>query len=752
MSSLSPEPERGGEIDLGALGRALWRKRWRVVVPTVVVALLAIFIVARMTPEYRSEARVLIENSENVYTSPGIANPGVTRTDRAVDDQEMASQVQLVLSRDLAVKVIGKLKLGTLTEFDPLAHGMSLPTRILVLFGLRRDPRRMSAEERVLAHYYDNLDVFQVGHSNVISIDFESKDSELAARVANGIAEGFLALQQSAKQSSTRSASTWLGGEIDHLRARVADAEKKAADFRSKSDLFIGSNNAPLSQQQLGELNSELARARGDEAVAAAKATQIRAAVASGSLAESLDIANSELMRALVQQRALMGAAIARARLTYGPQHPELREMNAQLAGLDRQIRDEALKLAAAYEAEGKVAAGRVASLRKEIADQQVVAATAGQQDIELQALQRDAAAERNLLDQYLARYRDAVARESLAALPPDARVISQAVATSTPYFPKPVPIVVIATLAALMIAAGVVTAGELMRRAAPAAEEGEAVAEAPIATPLPVRERAASAVTVAASPAAETPAEPVKAPAADEIVAVPPVADTVAAFGRLHEPAAGRRSTPVDIEAADAAVVGQLAAKLAAAPKGEDAMDILLVGASGGADAGDVGLSLARALAEAGRKVVVVDAGGQSAVLAAAAPKDDHAGLGELLGGGASFGQTIHRDAGSAAHLVPHGSGEVLKATAWPRLETVLDALGLTYDFVLVVGPAVEGDAALARLAKRCRAAILVGVGSATAPATQAAYRRLVGEGLDDIVVLLTRPSGGDAAAPASA
>jgi uncharacterized protein involved in exopolysaccharide biosynthesis/Mrp family chromosome partitioning ATPase len=747
MSSLSAEPERSGEIDLGALGRALWRKRWRIVVPVVVVAVLAIFIVARMTPEYRSEARVLIVNSENVYTSPGIANPGVTRTEQPLGDQEIASQVQLVLSRDLATRVIAKLGLGKLTEFDPLAHGMSLPTRALVLFGLRRDPRRMSAEERVLAHYYANRDVFQVGHSNVISINFESKNSELAARVANGIAEGFLALQQSAKQSTTRSASTWLAGEIDHLRTRVADAARKVADFRSKSDLFIGSNNAPISTQQLGELNSELARARGDEASANAKAAQIRAAVASGNLAASLDIANSELMRALVQQHALMSAAIARARLTYGPQHPELREMNAQLAGLDRQIRDEAVKLAQAYEAEGKVAAGRVASLQNEIADQQKVAANAGQQDIELQALERDATAERNLLDQYLARYRDAIARENLAALPPDARIISQAVATSTPYFPKPVPIVVIATLAALMIAAGVVTAGELMRRPPPAEPDGTEDTQ-----PVPLAAR----VRTAAPPAPEGEsmrAEPEKpVPPPQPMVPVPPVSDGLAVFGRLHDPAPGRRATAVDIEAADAAVVGQLADKLAASGRGEEAMDILLVGASGGADAGEVGLSLARALAGAGRKVVVVDAAGQSAALAAAAPKDTQAGLGELLGGSASFGQTIHRDVASPAHLVPHGSGEALKAASWPRLETVFDALGLTYDFVLVAGPTVDGEAALARLAKRCRAAILVAAGVATSPATQAAYQRLLAEGLDDIVVLLTQAAAPDLARPATA
>jgi hypothetical protein len=81
-----------------------------------------------------------------------------------------------------------------------------------------------------------------------------------------------------------------------------------------------------------------------------------------------------------------------------------------------------------------------------------------------------------------------------------------------------------------------------------------------------------------------------------------------------------------------------------------------------------------------------------------------------------------------------------------------VFDALGLTYDFVLVAGPTVDGEAALARLAKRCRAAILVAAGVATSPATQAAYQRLLAEGLDDIVVLLTQAAAPDLARPATA
>ncbi len=63
-------------------------------------------------------------------------------------------------------------------------------------------------------------------------------------------------------RDQARSAGQWLSGEIDDLRKKVVEAEARAEEFRSKSSLFIGTNNTSLSNQQLGEINSQLNNAR----------------------------------------------------------------------------------------------------------------------------------------------------------------------------------------------------------------------------------------------------------------------------------------------------------------------------------------------------------------------------------------------------------------------------------------------------------------------------------------------------------
>src|SRR5882757_4922449 len=185
-----------GEIDLGALGRALWRKKVLIIGLTLLAAAIAFAAVNMITPRYKSEARVLIETRENIFFRPDAEKASERGT--TVDQEAVTSQVQLILSRDLAREVIKKLKLGERPEFDPVLAGPSVLRTLLSLTGFIRDPMEMTPEERVFKTYYDRLSAFQVEKSRVIAIEFEAQDPELAAQVANAVAEGYLVLQQTA--------------------------------------------------------------------------------------------------------------------------------------------------------------------------------------------------------------------------------------------------------------------------------------------------------------------------------------------------------------------------------------------------------------------------------------------------------------------------------------------------------------------------------------------------------------------------
>ena len=316
MASQSSRPSLRGphvdaDFDLPALGAALWRQRYQILRPAILVALLTFVVVILIPPKYQSESRVLVVGRDNVFLRPDADKDII---DRGIVDQEaVTSQAQIVLSREVANEVIAKLKLADVPEFDPALGGVSLIKSILGFLGIIKNPLSMTPEERVLAAYYERLTVFPVEKSRVIVIDFLSENPELAARVANAVADAYLQHQQLAKQDQARSAGQYLSGELDSMRKKVADAEAKVEAFRAKSNLLVGPNGTTLSAQQLGDLNGQLATARAQKADAEAKARLIREMLKSGAEIDSSDILNSELIRRLSEQRVTLARAARRA-------------------------------------------------------------------------------------------------------------------------------------------------------------------------------------------------------------------------------------------------------------------------------------------------------------------------------------------------------------------------------------------------------------------------------------------------------
>jgi polysaccharide biosynthesis transport protein len=710
---------RDGELDLRAVGRALARKKWWVFGPAIAVAALTFVGVNLITPKYKSEARIIIEGRENVFLRPEAEK--AAERDRAVDQEAITSQVQLALSRDLARQVIRQLKLGELPEFDSTLRGVSLIRYSLGFLGLAKDPLSMTPEERVLESYYERLTVFPVDKSRVISAEFQSADPELAARIANAVADNYLALQQNARQEQTRAAGRWLSGEIDVLRKRVADAEAKVEEFRSKTNLFIGTNNTTLSNQTLGESNRDLAAARSQKAELESKARFIRDVLKRGGSLESADVINSELIRRLNEQRVTLRAQLAEQSSTLLDNHPRIKELKAQINDLDRQIRDEAGRLVRSLENDARIAGARVESLQNGLDQLKQLAASTNGQDVELRAFEREAKAQRDLLESYLAKYREATARDSLGAAPGDARIISRAVVSNTPYFPKKMPIVLIATLATLFISAGFITTGELL--AGNVYRAGSATAEPvaePVAAVMPIAPEAPAAPTAKrrwlpafgrGKPAPETPSAP--------------------------EPAASPVPQPDNLTIADMAQALREA--------GESGKRIAVMGAAAGIGTTMTAVALARNLAQNAR-VILIDLSLDRPKLAAITTDPRAPGIADLVRGTASFGQIITRDRASRVQVVAAGrpGADAAAILGSDRLTIAIDALARTYDHV-IIDASVAPHALADRVAQLAPCAVLVTSGLA-AEKSDAIRDHLAKAGFTDIAVFAGTPPALDA------
>ena len=671
-----------GEPDMRGLGRLLWQRRARILGVTLICAAGAFVIANLITPQFRSEARLLLDARENVFLRADADKNG----DRsAMDAEAVTSQTQIVLSRDLAREVIAKEKLGQKNEFDP--SGSILRT-ILGLFGMARDPSSMTKEERVLEAYYERLNVYAIEKSRVIAVDFTSADPQLAANVANTVAETYLKMQQVAKQDQTHAAGVWLAGEIDKMRVKVADAEAKVEAYRAQSNLYVGSNNTSLSSQQLTEINSQISAARGQQADLEARAMQLRALIKSGQPIDSSDIANSESMRRLSEQRMILRAQLAEQSTTLLDQHPRIKELKAQIAELDQLMRSEGERLARQLENDAKVSGDRIKTLTASLNQAKKSASRSNEQDLELRALEREAKTQRDLLESYLAKYREATARESINAAPPEARIISRASPAIKAAYPKKLPMLLIAAFAGFALAAGFTVTGALLAAPSPAyVRHGHAAPTAPVMPQM-------------TSP---TLVPPVRAESAAATVPLSGIEDIARSLVQ----------------------------------SGDSGRSVAVVGAEHNVGTTFAAITLARTLAESA-KVVLVDLAFTAPNLSLISTDPNASGIAELIRGTTSFGDIITRDQYSRVHLVVTGkiNNEAATLSGSPMLATVVEALARSYEHVVLdIGAA--SDIALTRFAPLATRAVLVTADPAS-PATRTARECLTTAGFSEVGVLV--------------
>ncbi|TIP29692.1 MAG: chain-length determining protein [Mesorhizobium sp.] len=670
------------DVDLRQLFASLARNWLRILAVALVVTGLAFALTWLATPHYRAETRLLIETRESVYTRPD----GTNDNDKPILDEEgVTSQVEVISSTDILKQVAQKLDLSRLPEFDETADMPAL-SRLLVVAGLKSDPNEIPPEERVLTKMREKLNVYRVEKSRVIVIEFSSEDSKLAAEIPNAIAEAYISVQGNANIESNSAATDWLAPEIADLSKRVKDAEAKVASYRAQSDLLIGGNNSVLATQQLSELSSELSRVRANRASAAATADSVRRALQNGGSLDAVpEVLSSELIQRLRERQVELKTNIADLSTSLLDNHPRIRALRSQLADLDRQIRNEAEKIMTGLMTQAQTAQARENQLVADVNTLKAASARAGDQQVELDALQREATAQRQLLESYLTRFREASSRKDSNYLPVDARVFSRAVAPSEPYFPKILPIAGAAFVGSLLLMAIVTLLQELFSgramRPAPGArfERIEQVAmpvahepsdheppdhqpadrEPPNEEPADIEDPRDRTAQAQAEPQAAA-AAPVTAPA------------TGPATGDDVEPA--RRSLgEVEIDKAVEKLITSGAARaIFVSPEGDEAAASAVL--------------VAREVSDAGLRVLLLDLTASGAASRPTLDSRLFPGITDLLASEAQFSDVIHADLYSDCHVIPVGNADPVRAMrAADRLPIIMQSLTTAYDLVVV-------------------------------------------------------------------
>jgi len=460
MSAQSPGQD-DVRLDVSALTWAVWARKWRILFFTLLI-LAATFAILQFVPKmYESSASILVEQRENSFVRPA----GDTAQPQAVDNSTlMSSQVELIKSRDTLLKVVESADLATNPEFAGSQGGLSPSLLLGRLLG--RDPQQPNGDldEIALQNLYERLTVFRERDSRFITIQVRSLDPMLAARLANAIATAHVQRRTELSIEDTASASGWLETEIEKLRVRVSEAEAAVAAYRIQNDLFTGNNNTSLLDQQLSNISDQISAAQERRNTAQSRATLISGLLDQGQPVEGVpDVRASVVVQQLAEEKARLQGERAQRLATLLSNHPTVRAIDAQIVEVDRQIAQEGRRVAQALRSEAEIEAGIETSLREELTRTKISASTATNAGVTLAELEREAAAQRGLLETYLSRYRDAASRTDPNSALPDVRVVSLAAPAVSPASPRTTQILLAVLLIALTLQIGLILVRELM-------------------------------------------------------------------------------------------------------------------------------------------------------------------------------------------------------------------------------------------------------------------------------------------------
>lgn len=428
----------------------LARRQYQVLLagPAIAIAIGLVYLL--VTPaQYTATTTLLIDaNALRV-----LQNQSQPIGDIPLDTLQVGSQVEILASRKIALAVVKELNLADDPRFFEKGSGIkSLFSRTSFDASSKADREQWALDE-ILAR----RGISRGERTYALNISYTSRNPELAAEIANAIAEAYIDDQLGAKYETISRASAWLQDRINELKSKVASADRQVLEFKEKNKIVdLGGTNAAaapgassrlIGEQQLFELNSQLATARGATSEAKARLDRIEQ-VRKMDVGEAAvaDILKNDVITRLRNQYLDLSAREANLSGRYGSDHAAAINVRDQMEELRRNIGGELRRIAASYQSDYEIAKTREENLERALASLVSEGQVTNRDRIGLAELESSAKIYHALYNNFLQRYMEAIQQQSFPIT--DARVISDAVTPAQKS--KPIASLVLAIAATL--------------------------------------------------------------------------------------------------------------------------------------------------------------------------------------------------------------------------------------------------------------------------------------------------------------
>jgi succinoglycan biosynthesis transport protein ExoP len=416
---------------------------------TIAVTGVVVFLLLR--PMYKAETALLIErNAPQVLdVQQQLFSPDL------LDAQHdfYKTQEDLLGSEILAARVITKLGLADNSMFLESYLGgfpglVADYTRLLYyrLFPVVKSPDSENAlhvDVGLIKRYQSRLSIVPALNAQIISVAFLSPDPVLSARIANAHAQAYIDEGLKLKTQPSEEAEEFLREKLAEVEQKLKESEINLNNYRRQSGLVYLNDDDQAKPgsgegghrttviERLDELSKLLAAAEADRIAQEAEARLVH-----GQQFESLPaVVSSPLVQNLKEQLAVLQGSEASLASTYTPDHPKLMKAHAQTEDVRNRLRQEISNIAAATQASYLAAQSKEQNLELEMDNLKVEAMKLKDAGVEDTILAREVDTNQELYQGILQRMKEMGMQAQLRAS--NISVIDPAVPPPSPAIPE---------------------------------------------------------------------------------------------------------------------------------------------------------------------------------------------------------------------------------------------------------------------------------------------------------------------------
>jgi polysaccharide biosynthesis transport protein len=480
-----PEDEQD-KLDIVEYWRSISKRKFAILAFGLVVALLAAVVVFVMTPVYRSTVTVLIEaNKSNVVTIEDVYS-GISQ-----NKEYLQTQIEIIKSREVAIKAIIKTKLWEREEFDPRAKTESWSKSVLSSIGFADSAEKKEWDESSLANaiyggFSKKLTIEPVRLSQLVKVSFESSDPELSAVVANAVADVYIENDLEARYKMTKQASNWLQERLSSLKKKLDESERGLQSYREKEGIVDTKTTSQSGAgKQIEDVTQRLVETRMKRAEAENAYNQIKNAPKGADLSSLPAVLRNSIVADAKRQEAEADRRLSETAQRYGVEHPKYLQAEGEMKTARDNVRRQVDSVVQSVTREYEAARGTEKALEGIMAQARSSVQSINRKEFELNVLEREVDSNRQMYDMFMKRAKETNVAGDLQTTV--ARVVDPATVSRAPVKPQKLQIILIAFVLGLFI--GVLSSLLLDRldNTLKTTEDVESKLKQPLLTTLPL-------------------------------------------------------------------------------------------------------------------------------------------------------------------------------------------------------------------------------------------------------------------------